>query len=290
VVASTSTSGASLRRPMPRNFRHGLVVRWSLLKIDRDGRGRCGVGDHRASEGSGAMIFEKMTRLHSEGRRIRALSLTTIAADRALLDHTEIIEVWMDTLLAYASTIKAGSEDELTIQTMGVRLFNSTACAVDLVLSGFYQGATTHVRDVLEVSFLLADFLDVPDHIKKWRTLSEKDREQLFKPAAVRMRLDDRDGYVGKRRAVAYKTLSKFGGHITPEGNFLLAPNRLVKPGPFFHRPYFVGMIEELAMRLSIGVLAYDEFFEVHPETAAMRSTLLSRTGLWNQKYLASKP
>jgi hypothetical protein len=100
------------------------------------------------------MLLENLSRLHDEQNNIRAQSLDVLAQAPNLLDHAAIIEHWMDVILFFATQYDTNDEDELTLQRLGIRLFNTSACALSLALSGFYQNAALQMRDLLETGFL----------------------------------------------------------------------------------------------------------------------------------------
>src|SRR3981189_3260146 len=59
---------------------------------------------------------------------------------------------------ALATITSAGANGPLTMQFLGIRLFNAAAVSLKLALSGYYQKAFVHVRDILETYFLV-DYL-----------------------------------------------------------------------------------------------------------------------------------
>ena len=54
--------------------------------------------------------------------------------------------------------LDATTDDGLTIQLFGIRLFNASASALALMLAGYYQNSLTLLRDLLETGFLLHYF------------------------------------------------------------------------------------------------------------------------------------
>ena len=72
-----------------------------------------------------------------------------------LSEHFKIVGEAMNALLAFTREHVNKSDDELTIQFLGIRVLNSAAVSIKLALSGYYQAAFVHVRDILETSFLL---------------------------------------------------------------------------------------------------------------------------------------
>lgn len=235
------------------------------------------------------MILQNLVHLNQAKNDTRAQSLTAISTDEAMLDHVTIVEAWMDAILIRSTQIKARSANDLTIQQLGVRLFNSTACALDLILSGFYQASTSHVRDVTELSFLLTDFKNNPLHVQRWRESEGNDRKKFFQPVNVRMRIDSHDGFTKQKRKKAYETLSNYGAHPTPASSIMLTRDGLICAGPFFERKLLKAMIEELTMRLATGALTFCEFFLDYPEVVRERAGLEEKTEKWRNVYFSSK-
>src|SRR3546814_16265961 len=83
-------------------------------------------------------------------RRIEGLSDTSA--------HLVRIEQSMNRFHALLPTMEEPDTDQLTLGNLGIRCFNSLAACLKLALSGYYQAATLHIRDLLEVAFLLDHF------------------------------------------------------------------------------------------------------------------------------------
>lgn len=233
------------------------------------------------------MILKNIAHLKVAKDGVRTASLTAIASEPAALDHATMIETWMDAVLALATDVEAATADHHTVQHIGVRLFNSSACAMDLILSGYYQGALHHIRDVLEIGFLLSDFGNEPSHIARWRDGTAADRKEFFKPFAVRTRIDKADGFTSKERARVYGMLSSYGGHATPEGVALLAKEDQLHAGPFFEPVRLSALLTELAIRLGPATLGFTHFFASYEGTAESHLALLEKTEKWRNNYLA---
>jgi hypothetical protein len=92
-----------------------------------------------------------------------------------------------------------GSEDELTLQYLGIRLFNAAGASVKLALSGYYQKAFDQVRDVIETYFLVDYLSTYPDEIDEWKRADRKKLTWYFSPARIRNELDKRDRYHERR-------------------------------------------------------------------------------------------
>jgi hypothetical protein len=85
------------------------------------------------------------------------------------------------------------SDDELTLQRLGIRLFNASAASVNLALSGYYQIAFAQLRDIVETYFLLDYFSTNKD---KNCCLEDGRPQSKFRPYVIRNELDKRDGDV----------------------------------------------------------------------------------------------
>jgi hypothetical protein len=59
----------------------------------------------------------------------------------------------MAVTMAFVRDYKSESKDELTMQLLGIRLFNAAGASIKLALSGYYQKAFGQVRDILETAF-----------------------------------------------------------------------------------------------------------------------------------------
>jgi hypothetical protein len=101
---------------------------------------------------------DNLTSLHSHEEELRATSLAAINADAALSDHWNLVAEAMNAIYAFTHDHVHGSENELTLQYLGIRLFNAAGASVKLALSGYYQKAFHQVRDLIETYFLV-DYL-----------------------------------------------------------------------------------------------------------------------------------
>lgn len=146
---------------------------------------------------------------------------------------------------------KNQAEDELTIQLLGIRLFNAGTSALTLMLAGYYQNSVMLLRDVLETRFLIDYFAIDPAKIRKWRASNEKERNREFGPVKVRQALDYQDKAEGGKRAQIYKLMCKYGTHPTYEGFRLVTPGGLGEIGPFFNQKFLKGLLGKLVKHLS---------------------------------------
>jgi hypothetical protein len=95
---------------------------------------------------------ENFDKLHEHEEQLRVESLALIAKRVDLTDHWKLVQEAMNVIFAFVNEHVHVSDDELTMQLLGVRLFNAAAASIKLALSGYYQKAFVHVRDILEVT------------------------------------------------------------------------------------------------------------------------------------------
>ena len=132
--------------------------------------------------------LENLHSLHKHEEEIRVKSLEAIKADRALHDHLNIISDAMNLIYAFSHDYQHQGDDELTYQLFGIRLFNAASASIKLALSGYYQKAFDHVRDVLETYFLLDYLTTHSGRLDEWKKSDKKARMKLFGPGLSAMR------------------------------------------------------------------------------------------------------
>jgi len=190
--------------------------------------------------------------LHGEEERIRTESSLCINANEALNDHVELLHSCLDMLhAAQVNAPRELSDDEQVIYGLGIRLFNSGSCFLKLLLSGYYQGAVSFLRDIVEAGFLLDYFDFRPESIAAWR----KGEIDEFKPYKIRQALDTRDGFEEKGRAERYGFLSTYGTHATFKGFALVATEKGLTLGPFMSEKLLAGTLTDGALHFAHPVL-----------------------------------
>jgi hypothetical protein len=147
--------------------------------------------------------------LHKHEEEIRANNLAAIERTPVLRDHWAIVAEAMNVIHAFAREHEHQSDDELTLQFLGIRLFNAGAASIKLALSGYYQKAFDQVRDVLETGFLLDYLATYPEKIAEWKAADKKARIAHFGPGVIRTALDKRDGYTSGARKAIYDLISE---------------------------------------------------------------------------------
>lgn len=178
---------------------------------------------------------ESLESLHTHEEGFRMQSLDHIKQNARLYEHYAMSAISMNIIHALAITHQEISEDELTIQKLGLRLFNNGATAIKLGLTGYYQRALDIIRDSIELVFLLDYFLTWPEQISVWSKASSKERKLNFSPVKIREALDSRDGFTEKKRHETYSIFSEYATHASFDGFKLLVSKEtnLHNIGPF---------------------------------------------------------
>jgi hypothetical protein len=195
--------------------------------------------------------------LHTHEEELRARSLAVIQADADLSEHWNLIAEAMNAIYAFSRDHVHGSEDELTLQYLGTRLFNAAGASIKLALSGYYQTAFGQVRDVIETSFLVDYLSTYPEKIDEWRRADRKKRMSRFGPDPIRRALDKRSGHTSGERTRIYHLISEFASHPSYASVSLTTtgPANMVHVGPFFDEQKLRSWLGETAIRLSHAAL-----------------------------------
>lgn len=236
------------------------------------------------------MLPENVHLVHQDEERFRAQSLELIERNQVFADHLELIHDALYVLHHFCTEHVRHDKDELAIQLLGVRMFNTAASALKLVLSGYYQPALQLLRDLLETANLLDYFRIAPDKIAEWRVADDKS-QKAFDPVKVRLALEGHPNHEGERRDLPYKRLSTYAAHPTFKGFRLLADSSEFKAGPFVDAAHLGDWLLETAAWLAHGTLAFTERLrDLTPELQADRAVLASEALAWRDKYLVASP
>jgi len=190
------------------------------------------------------MLPENLTSLHNHEEQIRANSLRLIEKQENLSDHLAMTHESMAIVYTLAHDHANTSDDELTIQYLGLRLFNTAASSLKLGLSGYYQSAFAQVRDIFETVALLDYMHSTPDQISVWKASDKKQRIAKFGPGAIRNALNKLDQLSSNKRKEMYDRLSELASHATSPGFQLLAPEGLGVIGPFLSEKYLKAWLD----------------------------------------------
>lgn len=236
------------------------------------------------------MSPEHLPLWHQDEERLRAQSLELIKQSQAFADHLEFIHGAMYALVLFCCEHLRRDDDEFAIQVLGIRMFNTTAAALKLVLSGYYQPALHLLRDLLETANLLDYFLIEPSKIAEWRAANDKS-QKVFGPVKVRLALDAHPNHADERRDRLYKMLSTYAAHPTYKGAGLLADDKEFKVGPFVDTGLLGDWLLMAAAWLGQGMLAFSNRLEtLTPELKAEKAVFASAAEAWRDKYLVALP
>jgi hypothetical protein len=227
---------------------------------------------------------DNLTSLHKREEELRAGSLGAIGADAALSDEA------MNAIWAFTHDHVHGSEDELTLQLLGIRLFNAAGSSIRLAMAGYYQGAFAHVRDVIETSFLIDYFTTFPAEIAEWRQADKRKRMSRFGAGRIRTVLDKRAGYTSGERKRIYDTISEYATHASYPGVTLITtgPENMAQVGPFFDERKLRSWLGEMAMRLSHAAMVLLPNPDGSDRPPLIEDSEVVRLG--RQKYRGMKP
>jgi hypothetical protein len=229
---------------------------------------------------------ENYERLHKHEEQLRIESLAVIAKRENLSDHWKLVQEAMNVIYAFAHDHEHGSDDELTLQFLGIRLFNDAAASIKLALSGYYQKAFVHVRDILETYFLVDYLRSNPTQISVWKNADKKQLKQDFSPLRIRDELDKRDGYKKKQRAAFYSLVSDHASHATYKGFHLTTQGGLGQIGPFLDEAKLQAWLEEMAKRFGHAAIVLRSDFEgTDVRLDRTRKHYLDVMNAWGKKY-----
>lgn len=241
--------------------------------------------------------------LGKQEQEMRDKSVFEINKSTELSDHLELIRESLGIIYFLSRNYRHQTDDELTIQCLGTRIFNSIASSLKMLLSGYYQGSLMFQRDILETSFLLDFFtIERPDgqsEISAWKVCEKRHIE--YAPVKIRIALDERDDLTEQKRRERYVELCEYGTHPSYAGFIMLAPDELVKIGPFFNLDFLVRVLYALAVYALTAMLTYQSYFPINKlSTGVVKDTLKQflkgylgswdRLTSWSKKYWEIDP
>lgn len=237
------------------------------------------------------VLPENLDNLRSVIEEIRAESTEFLGVEQSSKDNIDIIFSALSVLFDITNAHDCKGDDELTIQFLGLRLFNTITSSVELLLTGYYQCSVILMRDILETGYLLDYFTINHDKIEQWKTCTNKARQRKFQPAKVRQALDKRDGFEDRSRERIYQAVCEYAVHPTYMGNKLVAPDGFGLIGPFFDGRYLRALLKELAMRVPYFVLVYLAHFpDLSAEFAPIKDKFVADCAAWSDRYATGQP
>lgn len=226
-------------------------------------------------------IPENLLTLHEMEESVRSKSLEQIKNDEGLRFQLRALETSMTVFLHFATKRIASDQDNLAIQHLGLRLLESAAASLKLVLAGYYRAAAGQARDLLETGFLLDYLHEHPSQIEVWRKAESSRDRGPFEPRNVRSALDKRDGFVEKKREEHYRVLSRYATHPHPKGFLLHSANTAAPTDDELLK----GLINESAMDALLAAEQFVKHFAMlTPEDLATRDGLREMTKQWSQR------
>jgi hypothetical protein len=214
-------------------------------------------------------LFADIEETHGHEEKLRQESMALIASDPKLSRRLEMIQKAMVLIFGYTIEHTSRSEDETTMQLLGIRLFNAAASGLKLALSGYYQTAFHQARDIMETGFLLDYFRTSAEQRAVWKRSDRKTRRELFDPVKIRIALDERDGDPTKKRAEEYNKLSELASHATFRGFSLTTRGGFGELGPFVEKTNLLAWLEEMVLRLGPSAVMYaNQFADADPKLA----------------------
>jgi len=230
--------------------------------------------------------IDNLVTLHAEEEKLRGQHLALTAGNEELRDHIHMIREAMNMLWAFTHDYTRKNDDELTMQFLGIRLFNAAASSIKLAHSGYYQNAFSALRDFLETFFLVDFLVSNPNKVSEWRAAEAKALRNEFGPAAVRDALDARDGFKEKKRKQLYDLISHHATHATPSGFKMTVKDTLGEIGPFYRPESFVAWAQEAVKMICNSGVVYGAFFkDVDLPLLKTKEHYIGELDKWKTKY-----
>jgi hypothetical protein len=230
---------------------------------------------------------DNLDSLHAFEEKLRADHKALVRTREDLSDHVGLVKSAMNILHALTKEHDHRSDDELTLQLLGLRLFNTMAASIKLSYAGYYQNAFSALRDFLEAYFLLDYLAAHPHEIAAWRAADKKTLRHRYGPAAIRQALDKRDGLKQAKRKELYDLMSHVATHATPSGFRLATKDGLGEIGPFFDQDKFQAWAEEAAKMAGHAGVIFGHAIKQHDrKLLPVKDAYLENLGGWRQKYL----
>ncbi len=233
--------------------------------------------------------FPKIQHLHKAEEFVRAQNIDHIQSNEILSFHIHMIEKSMDLIDYFSRQYESENDEQKTIQILGLQIFNQSASALKLILSGYYHASISLNRSLLETMFLLDYFSTDNALIKEWNNNNKNSRAKgKFSPPKVRIALDNRDGFAENKRYQHYNRLCELGTHPTPVSFVMLKP---IPEGDFYCGPFFApemikASIEELVL-VAIQIAGhFSQFFKAKKlDDYRVTISFMETQDLWNKRF-----
>ncbi len=130
-------------------------------------------------------IPESLKRIFDEHNECAKKTIVEIAGHSEWQEHIKILREAIELIKLLIQGHGRTEEDLFAIRCLGSRLYNDLATAYILILSGYYQASTAHMRDSLECSLILELFAADCSEIKHWREATRTESMSYFKFGAI---------------------------------------------------------------------------------------------------------
>ncbi len=250
-----------------------------------------------------------LDQLQDVGRRYRQMNEDVIKSSKDLRMHLNI--AFKSVAFIQECTNRTDAIAHFTVRQLLGRLIGSGGASLDFALNGFYQASLMLARDMLETSYLLADFALNPGHVRQWETAKSSKDKEPFKPVKLRERLDAHYGSHNKQRDNQYRFLSSVAGHPSLEGVaftmfhetadgvrplFDVLKRRIRKPEgpgvlkiPPFCEPAFLSICLEEIANIAMSIAAMSGKWSIMPLDDPMRIDFLEQQSIWFAHFYPSK-
>ncbi len=148
--------------------------------------------------------------IHEQTRRASASFLSGSS------EQLNLIGISMRALYDISTCARGCPGGDHTSQYLAGRAYNLCSAALSLLRIAYYDEALNEVRSLGELGNLLSLFWTEPDEIDRWRSLSDRERQREFSPAAVRNTLKTRSGNL-VMDDYTYRELCELATHVTPQ-------------------------------------------------------------------------
>jgi len=225
---------------------------------------------------------ENLSSLHRQEQLLREQAVKIINNDLKLSLHLNVIERAMS-LAKIVADYPTEDEDFKVVKMLSIRMFNAFGASLALMATGYHQNSGLVMRDILETVFLLDLFVSNPKEIERWRFADKKSQREDFSPAAVRKKLDDRDGFTSKKREAAYKMLSELAAHPNMHSQHMLRPEKGgdIVTGPFMEETTLFAGVSELGKIAIQAGIVLNTFLPAEYNPDSVRTSFLSVSNKW---------
>ncbi len=231
-----------------------------------------------------------LAQLSSHEREIEDRSWEAAAIEKDLLPPLQVIDAAMALLRALFGAGVIGSDAEGDRYCLVVRVYNAIASSVRLARGGYFQESFSVQRGLMEHAFLIDYLSEGTGRFDVWRTASAEDRWKLFRPAIVRCRLKERDGYEPAWRGKMYGLFSEYATHPSPGSRQLMLSGGHLFIGPFFDTALLRHCLADCCRLTVVSTLSVCSLLRMSDAALAEKVQFMSLADAWAQVYMPGYP